>query len=299
MALALAAAPVPALAFKIFACEPEWAALAHELMPAAQIQVATHAGQDPHHIEARPALIAQLRSSDMAICTGAALEAGWLPVLQERAGNPEIQVAADGLFFAADQVELIEKAEASLNPFQGDVHVEGNPHLHADPHRLLVVARRLADRMKARAPGEAEAIEARFQAFAGRWRTRIDGWEDRTTALRGQRVATQHGTFAYLWRWLGIEKIADLEPRPGLSPTPGHLQGLLKTLRAEPPMAVVIASYHDPRPGKWVVDQLGSRVPLLTLAASPPDPLSDQALDRWYDSLIDALVAAAGNASKP
>jgi len=63
-ALLLAAClALPAQAFTVFACEPEWAALARELLPAATVHMATHAGQDPHHIEARPALIAQLRSA--------------------------------------------------------------------------------------------------------------------------------------------------------------------------------------------------------------------------------------------
>ena len=83
---------LPASAFTVFACEPEWAALTRVLLPTAKLHVATHPGQDPHHIEARPALIAQLRSADLAVCTGASLEAGWLPTLQERAWSSPIWV---------------------------------------------------------------------------------------------------------------------------------------------------------------------------------------------------------------
>ena len=67
-------------ALTVFACEPEWAALVRVLWPEARVHVATHVGQDPHHIEARPALIAQLRQADLVVCTGAELEAGWVPV---------------------------------------------------------------------------------------------------------------------------------------------------------------------------------------------------------------------------
>ena len=97
--LALLAAVLPSLssAFTVFACEPEWAALTRVLLPTARLHVATHAGQDPHHIEARPALIAQVRNADLVACTGASLESGWLPTLQERAGNPK----AREVFFAA------------------------------------------------------------------------------------------------------------------------------------------------------------------------------------------------------
>ncbi|MEH6354620.1 MAG: hypothetical protein V7760_01155 [Marinobacter sp.] len=65
----------------IFACEPEWAALASTLVPDARITSATTAFQDPHYIEARPGLIAAARNADLVLCTGAELEAGWLPVL--------------------------------------------------------------------------------------------------------------------------------------------------------------------------------------------------------------------------
>src|SRR5690606_7835311 len=70
-ALSFGLAPGAARALAVFACEPEWAALARALAPAATIVSATHARQDPHQIEARPALIAALRRADIAICTGA------------------------------------------------------------------------------------------------------------------------------------------------------------------------------------------------------------------------------------
>ena len=65
-------------ALNVFACEPEWASLVKALAPHAQVVSATNHRQDPHHIEARPSLIAALRRADLAVCTGAELEAGWL-----------------------------------------------------------------------------------------------------------------------------------------------------------------------------------------------------------------------------
>jgi hypothetical protein len=103
--------------------------------------VATHPGQDPHHIEARPALIARLRSADFAVCTGASLEAGGLPTLQERASSAR----ARDVFSAADHVRLIDPQPGAIGtPWAGDVHAEGNPHLHADPRDLLEVEGALA-----------------------------------------------------------------------------------------------------------------------------------------------------------
>ncbi len=79
-------------ALNVFACEPEWGALAAELGGKnVNITIATTAQQDPHQIQARPSLIAKVRNANLVVCTGAELEVGWLPVLLQRGANPRVQ----------------------------------------------------------------------------------------------------------------------------------------------------------------------------------------------------------------
>jgi zinc/manganese transport system substrate-binding protein len=286
---ATGASAAPALT--VFACEPEWAALTRVLLPEARLHVATHAGQDPHHIEARPGLIAQLRSADLAVCTGAALESGWLPVLLQRAGNARVR----DIFYAADHVELIDPQPGAIgSPWAGDVHAQGNPHLHTDPHKLLEVAQALAQRLQQERPAQREAVAARLRAFEAQWRARIAQWERQAAPMRGRTVAAQHTTFGYLWRWLGLRQVADLEPRPGMAPTPAHLQRLLEGLRREPPLAVVVAGYHDARAGRWLTGQLGPATALLVLPATVGEEADAGELVRWMDELVGALLRVAG-----
>src|SRR5260221_127574 len=113
----------------ILACTPEWGALAKELGgDKVLVYTATTALQDPHHIEARPSLIARARSADLMVCTGAELEVGWVPLLRSQSGNAKIQVGQPGYFEAATAVALIEKPER-LDRSMGDIHAAGNPHL--------------------------------------------------------------------------------------------------------------------------------------------------------------------------
>ncbi len=52
----------------VFACEPEWAALTRMLGGnAVNVYSATTAQQDPHHIQARPSLIAKVRRADLLV----------------------------------------------------------------------------------------------------------------------------------------------------------------------------------------------------------------------------------------
>jgi len=114
---------------RVFACEPEWAALAQELGgDKVKVYAATHALQDPHRVEARPSLIARARSAHLVVCTGAELEAGWLPPVLRESGNPAVQPGRPGHFEAAQFVAKLE-IPARLDRSEGDVHASGNPHI--------------------------------------------------------------------------------------------------------------------------------------------------------------------------
>src|SRR5436190_736966 len=130
--LSLACSPAFA-AVNVFACLPEWASLATELGgDKVSVYQASNALQDPHRIEARPSLVARMRSADLAICTGAELEIGWMPLVQTQSGNAKIQAGQPGYFEAAAVVPLLEKP-ARVDRSMGDVHAAGNPHIHLDP----------------------------------------------------------------------------------------------------------------------------------------------------------------------
>jgi len=282
-----------AQALNVFACEPEWASLARALAPHAHVVSATHQRQDPHHIEARPSLIAALRRADLAVCSGAELEAGWLPMLQQRAGNPKVLDRADGMFFASDHVALIDAREAG-GPFDGDVHAAGNPHFQLDPDKVLEVARGLADTLAQVDAAGADAYRERLQAFERDWQGHVQRWRTQTSRLRGQRVIAQHSSFAYLWRWLGMTQTADLEPKPGLPPTPGHLTVVLRIAQRERPMAVVFTRYQDGRSARWMAAQLGNEGMAIALPTTVDDAQDPQGLVRLFDELFKQLLNAGG-----
>ena len=176
LALAVFAHPAAA-ALNIFACEPEWGALARELAgEKANIYVATTALQDPHRIEARPSLIARARSANLVVCTGAELEAGWLPLVQSQAANPAIQTGRPGYFEAARHAKMLEIPQR-LDRAQGDVHAAGNPHLHLDPHNIAKIAAALGERMAELDSSQAAHYRSRTRDFLERWRQATTQWE--------------------------------------------------------------------------------------------------------------------------
>src|SRR5436309_4305342 len=111
IATILVAAAMPAwCALNVFATVPEWGALAQELGgDKVNVYVATNALQDPHHVEAKPSLIARARSADLVVATGAELEIGWLPLVTQQAGNARIRPGQPGYFEATRFVTLLDK----------------------------------------------------------------------------------------------------------------------------------------------------------------------------------------------
>lgn len=251
------ASPPAQAALNVLACEPEWAALTQEVAgPLARVTSATTARQDPHHIEARPSLIARARNADLLVCTGAELESGWLPLLQRESGNARIQPGQPGYFEAAAHVSLLEQS-AVADRAQGDVHPGGNPHLHLDPRNLVKVGEALAQRLAALDAGNAATYAARARDFRQRMAAATARWEAQGIALRGLPVAVHHRSFTYLVAWLGLKVVADLEPKPGIEPSAAHLAELSARLKGQPARAVLRTAYQPPRPSLWLAQQTG------------------------------------------
>ncbi|MCU0809693.1 MAG: zinc ABC transporter substrate-binding protein [Thiobacillaceae bacterium] len=239
-------------ALNVFACEPEWGALASELGgDAVKVYTATTAMQDPHRIEARPSLIAQARRANLVVCTGAELEVGWLPLLLRESGNAGVQPGRPGYFEAARYVTMLEKP-VRIDRSQGDVHAAGNPHIQTDPRNIARVGAALAQRLAEIDPAHAAVYQARWKDFSARWEAAIARWQQQAAPLKRMPVAVQHKSFSYLINWLSLHEVATLEPKPGVEPSLGHLAEVAARLKTTPAQAVLRATYQNPRASEWL-----------------------------------------------
>ena len=67
----------------------------------------------------------------------------------------------------------------------------------------------------------AETYQQRLQSCKAQWQKQIPLWEEQAQGLRGRKIMVQHKNWDYMLDWLGLESVADLEPKPGLPPTAG------------------------------------------------------------------------------
>ena len=294
--LALLAAPLALLALPahaalhVFACEPEWGALAQELGGSlVDVSVATSALQDPHQIQAKPSLIVRARNADLVACTGAELEIGWLPVLLQQSGNAKVQAGQPGNFAAADYVKKLD-VPGQLDRAQGDVHAAGNPHIQTDPRNIALVAAALGARLSQLDPTHAGQYAKAQADFAQRWQQAIARWSAQAAPLKGEPVVSQHKAFVYLYDWLGMKEVAVLEPKPGVEPTASHLQEVLAALKVAPAKMVLYSAYQDSRPSEWLSKNAGIPAVKIPFTVGGSDGAKD--LFGLFDDTVARLLAA-------
>jgi zinc/manganese transport system substrate-binding protein len=260
----LIAAPSSALAkVNIFACAPEWAALASEVGGQnLEIYTASTANQDVHHMRAKPSLLAAMRKADLVICSGASLEVGWLPILLHKVGDASVQYGDIGSIMASDYIDLIEVMH-NVDRSMGHVHPEGNPHIHLDPRNIPQIAAIIAERLSLLDSDNSAAYAGNLRTFQGKWAASMRLWSEQAISLKGQNVVVYHKSWAYLLNWLGMKDVVSLEPKPGIPPTASHLEKVLQEVQGKDILGILVAPFENDKAARWLASK--ADIPIIEL----------------------------------
>ncbi len=273
---------------KVFTCEPEWNALVKEIGGDKVNSFSATTGlQDPHHLQARPSLIAKIRQADLLICTGADLEIGWLPLLIRRSNNPKIQLGATGHFIATRHARLLGRAK-TIDRSQGDLHAAGNPHIQTNPKNILPVAKALTRRMIKLDSENTAFYQQRLADFTLRWKLALKKWKVMTRPLHQLTIVVHHVSWDYLEDYLRLNRLDVLEDKPGIAPSSGHLSKLLNNMKTNPAKVIIHAAYQDERPAQWLSDKTGIPVVKLPFTIGGTEAATD--LFSLYDETFSLLL---------
>lgn len=216
--------------------------------------------QDPHFVDAKPSLLVKLNRADVLIAVGLELEIGWLPTLQTSARNPKILSSGSGFLDCSTVVKIQDRPAGAIDRSMGDVHPGGNPHYLVDPRQGLACATAIADKLAAADPKNAATYRANLAAFRLELGRAVIGWNARMKPFAGKPVVTYHRSWTYLTSWLGLVEIAELEPKPGIPPTPSHVASVIRLARAKGAKVLLQEAFYPDKTGRMVAEKIGGTV---------------------------------------
>ncbi len=260
----------------------------------ARIELTTIArgSMDPHYLEAKPSYIVSLRKADLLAYNGLQLEIGWLPLLLDGARNRQIVWGASGHVAMSQGIDILEVPQGSLSRAQGDIHPEGNPHFTLHPRNVLRMAGTAREALARLDPESAAEYERNHATFVTALEAAIPRWEEQMRPYRGRELVCHHKQWEYLLAWLGLVPVDYVENKPGIPPSPRHLDEIERLLRERHIPLLLGATFDNTDPLERLAERTGTKLLVLPAAIGAiPGVETPVAL---FDHLVSELAQALG-----
>jgi ABC-type Zn uptake system ZnuABC Zn-binding protein ZnuA len=224
--------------------------------------------QNPHFVEVKPSYMMKLKSADLFLLIGMDLEM-WAPQIVDGSRNSRLEVI--DLSKNIEKQEVPQRVDAS----QGDVHRFGNPHYWLDPRNVRVMAETIVQALARRAPADETYFRTNATAYVTKLEAKIPEWESRLKPFAGGRIVTFHKSWTYFASWLGLEIAAQIEPKPGIQPSPSHTTEVIRLVREGHIKAIVVEPFYDASAAEQIARTTGARVVRLVTSVGGVEEAKD------------------------
>ena len=335
LAILLAAhEPAPPPPLRVVTSLTTYAAIAREIVgDRGTVTAIADGSEDPHFVQPRPSFVPLLRTADLFVTTGMDLEL-WVSALLDRAGNPRVREGGAGYVSASRGVHLME-VPTSLSRAQGDIHVDGNPHVWSDPINGIVIARNILAGLIRISPVNAAFFTERERDFELRLlratygdelvriltpatlydlaatdrladflrrtpyqgqplHSLLGGWMQRAQAFAGQVMVCYHREYSYFSRRFGVTCADYVEAKPGIPPTPRHVEEIIALMRERHIPVIVAANYYSHHEVETVAARTGATAVILAenTEGAPGVTTYFDLLDSWVRDLARGFTPA-------
>lgn len=247
------------------------------------------ANQDPHHIDPRPSQVVKLTRADMVVRIGLDLDL-WFDSLIRAAGNSKIVQGGRGYVDPSQGVRLLEVPSGKLDPSKGDIHVNGNPHYLYGPSNLPIVARNIRDGLKRVDSSHGGEFDANYNALVARLNEAMPRWKAKLAQDRGKNVVTYHKSMIYFLNDFGLKEFENVEPKPGLEPTTGHVASVAKEMKEQGVKVILTENWRPRRFAELLARESGGQ-----MVSLPGGIGSEKGIDDYFafmDAWVDRTAAA-------
>lgn len=318
---------------------PTYASIAQEVArDHAEVASIARGDEDPHFVNPRPSFAAMVARADLFVTTGLDLEL-WAPGLIDRAHNAKVVEGAPGHVVAYSGVKLLQvpqntsRAGGDIHVF-GNPHISTDPINAITIARNILAGLKRVDpgnastyeanekdfesRILHRLFGDtlvnllgAETLYdlgrndtfwdfAESQSYQGKpLADYLGGWLAEGAPFRNRRMVCYHKNWAYFSERFRIECAMYIEAKPGIPPTPGHVQEVIDFMTKEHIPVLFAANYFSRTQVERVANRTGARAVMVPEHVHGAAGIDDyfQLVDDWVSQLADAFKAQEGAAT--
>jgi ABC-type Zn uptake system ZnuABC Zn-binding protein ZnuA len=217
---------------------------------------------DPHQVELKPSHAMKLVRADAVIRIGVNQD-DWIFPLIDNSRNTRIRMGNPAHIDASHGVKIIDIPVGMVDRSLGDVHAGGNPHYMLDPRNGLVVARNLTARFSILFPEHKSHFEANLAKFEAELESKMEEWQPMVDVIKGNTIAVYHKHWGYFAEFLDVDMSIQLEPKPGIPPTPAHLRGVIEEIKSRNVPLIIQNVWHERRSAQSVARNTGAKVLVL------------------------------------
>ncbi|MFH1107618.1 MAG: metal ABC transporter substrate-binding protein [Planctomycetota bacterium] len=112
----------------------------------------------------------------------------------------------------------------------------------------------------------------------------LGGWFGTMRPFRGVKILTYHRSWSYFANRFGLDVVAELEPKPGIEPSPAHLSDLVDKIASDKVRFLLMEPFYSRHAPDWLAAKTGIAVVDVANSVGGQTEATD------YISLMDLIV---------
>ena len=245
--------------------------------------------EDTHGVPMKPSFVPVMNRADLMVSVGFGCEHAFLPALLEASKNPRIQYGKPGYVDCSPGIVPLAVPK-STDHSEGDVHPYGNPHYMLDPVLAKTAIQNICQGLVTVAPQYQADFTRNRDAYLAKLDAKIAQWQQESKALKGVQFVSYHEHWSYFAERFGLKYIGTIEVKPGIDPTPRHIENLVTEMRADHAQMVVREPQFPEKVPALIARQTGAT--LVKLPIMPGGVPNTSTYIEMMDYIIHTMVAA-------